>query len=83
MYKVYTMIDESMKKKVRTFSANDTEIDMLNTLAKYHGFSKSATITNLIKKEFWRVYPSGTAKVRPDEHAWVKEKTRESSTAQR
>ena len=71
---------DSMKKKVRTFSANDTEIQMLDTLAAYHGFSKSATITNLIKKEFWRVYPSGTEEVQPDKHAWIKEKGNESGT---
>ena len=70
-----------MKKKVRTYSANDLEIDMLDALAAYHGFSKSGTITNLIKKEFWRVFPSGTTKVKPDEHAWVKEHIHESGTS--
>ena len=62
-----------MKKKVRTFSANDQEVQMLAALAMYHGFSKSATITNLIKKEFWRVFPSGTEMVKPDANAWIKE----------
>ena len=62
-----------MKKRVRTFSANDVEMDMLDALAGYHGFSKSAMITSLVKKEFWRVFPSGTDKIRPDENAWVKE----------
>lgn len=62
-----------MKKKVRTFSANDVEVQMLQALATYHGFSKSGTITNLIKKEFWRVFPSGTATIQPDEHAFVRE----------
>jgi len=61
------------KKKVRTFSASDLEAAMLEALAEYHGFSKSATITNLVKKEFWRVFPSGTETIRPDEHAWVRE----------
>jgi hypothetical protein len=65
------------KKKVRTFSATDQEVDMLASLARYHGFSKSATITNLIKKEFWRVFPSGTEQIRPDANAWVKELTHE------
>ncbi len=63
---------EKMKKKVRTYSANDREVDMLNALATYHGFSKSGTITNLIKKEFWRVYPSGTDSIKPDPNAWVR-----------
>ena len=60
-----------MKKKVRTFSANDQEIHMLDALAAYHGFSKSAMLTSLVKKEFWRVFPSGTAIVKPDQHARV------------
>ena len=44
---------------------------MLEALARYHGFSKSATITSLIKKEFWRLFPKGTAAVRPDAGARV------------
>ena len=60
-------------KKIRTFTATDQDLDMLQTIARYHGFSKSATITNLIKKEFWRVYPSGTEMVKPDANAWIKE----------
>ena len=66
-----------MKKRVRTFSANEQEVQMLAALAAYHGFSKSATITNLIKKEFWRVFPSGTEKIKPDANAWIKERPRE------
>lgn len=63
-----------LKKKVRSFSANDPEVEMLEALAGYHGFSKSGMITNLLKKEFWRVFPSGTEKIKPDQNAWVKEK---------
>jgi hypothetical protein len=63
-----------MKKKVRTFSANDQEVAMLEALAAYHGFSKSAMLTSLVKKEFWRVFPSGTDEIRADSNAWVKEK---------
>ena len=63
-----------MKKKVRTFSANDQEVAMLEALAGYHGFSKSAMLTSLVKKEFWRVFPSGTETIRADANAWVKEK---------
>ena len=63
-----------MKKKVRTFSANDQEVAMLDALAGYHGFSKSAMLTSLVKKEFWRVFPSGTELIKADANAWVKEK---------
>ena len=62
-----------MKKKVRTFSANDQEIAMLEALAAYHGFSKSAMLTSLVKKEFWRVFPAGTEQVRTVANARVKE----------
>ncbi len=58
-------------KKIRTFTATDQELDMLQTVARYHGFSKSATITSLIKKEFWRVFPAGTRGIRPDRGARV------------
>jgi hypothetical protein len=53
-------------KIVRTFTATPQELKMLEMLAQYHGFSKSATITSLIKKEFWRVFPRGTRDVVPD-----------------
>ncbi|MFQ5876829.1 MAG: hypothetical protein ACE5JH_03910 [Acidobacteriota bacterium] len=58
-------------KKIRTFTATDQELDMLQAIARYHGFSKSATITSLIKKEFWRVFPAGNRSVRPDRGARV------------
>ncbi len=61
------------RKKVRTFSADDRDVQMLQTVADYHGFSKSGTITNLIRKEFWRVFPQGTGKIKPDLHAHVRE----------
>ncbi len=61
------------RKKVRTFSASDQELAMLHAVATYHGFSKSGTLTNLVKKEFWRVYPSGTTDIRPDSNARIKE----------
>ena len=57
------------KAKVRTFSATDRDFDMLNAIAHYHGISKSAMITGLIRKEFWRVFPTGTETVLPDEGA--------------
>ncbi|HEU4401149.1 MAG TPA: hypothetical protein VFT43_03520 [Candidatus Polarisedimenticolia bacterium] len=60
-------------KKVRTFTATDQEAGMLEAIARYHGFSKSATITSLIKKEFWRVFPAGNRAIRPDRGARVVE----------
>ena len=48
-------------------------MDMLEAVATYHGFSKSATIVNLIKKEFWRVFPAGTGTVPPDTGARIEE----------
>ncbi|MBI4083137.1 MAG: hypothetical protein HY423_11060 [Candidatus Lambdaproteobacteria bacterium] len=68
-----TTSQQTGKKKVRTFSASDTEALMLAALAGYHGTSKSAAITNLIKKEFWRVFPSGTETIKPTERARIKE----------
>ena len=62
-------------KIIRTFSVSLQEIEMLEALARYHGFSKSATITSLIKKEFWRVFPAGTTQIRPDRGAKVTETT--------
>jgi len=61
------------KRKVRTFSATDRDLAMLETVATYHGFSKSATIVNLIKKEFWRIFPAGTEIVPPDTGARIAE----------
>ena len=61
------------KRKVRTFSATDRDTDMLEAVATYHGFSKSATIVNLIKKEFWRIFPAGTDVVPPDTGARIEE----------
>ena len=48
-------------------------MDMLEAVATYHGFSKSATIVNLIKKEFWRIFPAGTDVVPPDTGARIEE----------
>ena len=36
---------------------------MLEAIAHYHGISKSAMITGLIRKEFWRAFPNGTEAV--------------------
>ena len=59
------------RARVRTFSAVDRDIEMLDAIAAYHGFSKSATITSLVRKEFWRIFPAGTAEIRPDDGAAV------------
>ena len=67
------MIDARPKKidraKVRTFSATARDDDMLEAIAHYHGTSKSATITGLVRKEFWRIFPNGTEIIPPDEGA--------------
>ncbi len=61
-------------KKIRTFTATEQDLVMLETVARYHGFSKSGTITSLIKKEFWRLFPRGTRNVRPDRGARLTER---------
>jgi hypothetical protein len=61
-------------KKIRTFTATDREHDMLQAIARYHGFSKSGTITSLIRREFWRVFPAGNDAIRPDRGARVRER---------
>jgi hypothetical protein len=40
---------------------------MLSAIAHYHGASKSAMITGLVRKEFWRIFPNGTETIPPDE----------------
>ena len=62
-----------MKKKVRTYSATDQEVRMLEAIAGYHGFSRSAMLTSLVKKEFWRIFPAGTDEVRPDAGARIQD----------
>ena len=66
----------SPTRKIRTYTATAREMEMLETIARYHGFSKSATITSLIRKEFWRVFPGGTRDVRPERGARVVDATR-------
>jgi hypothetical protein len=55
------------KAKVRTFSATERDFAMLDAVARYHGTNKSAMITGLFRKEFWRVFPNGTEAVEPDQ----------------
>ncbi len=65
-----------LHKKIRTFTATDQEHEMLRAIAQYHGFSRSATITSLIKKEFWRLFPAGNDLIRPDRGARVLDRAR-------
>ena len=57
--------------RIRTFSATPRDLAMLEAVAKYHGLNKSATIASLVRKEFWRVFPGGTTKIKPDRGAKV------------
>ena len=59
------------KTKVRTFSATPRDLAMIEAVAKYHGLNKSATIASLVRREFWRIFPGGTDKIRPDRGAKV------------
>jgi hypothetical protein len=71
------------KSRVRTYSAVDRDVEMLEAIAAYHGFSKSATIASLIRKEFWRVFPAGTADIRPDDGAAVRAQPTRRTTRRR
>ena len=61
----------AQKAKVRTFSAMPRDLAMLDAVARYHGLNKSATLASLVRKEFWRIFPGGTDKIRPDRGAKV------------
>jgi len=58
--------------KVRSFSATDEDMAMLEAVADYHGFSKSATLVGLVRREFWRLFPAGTGEIRTARGARVK-----------
>ena len=62
---------EADRARPKTFSATDRDAQMLEAVAHYHGISKSAMITGLIRKEFWRIFPNGTETVPPDAGAKV------------
>jgi phosphoserine phosphatase len=62
------------KTRVRTYSASDKDVAMLDAVARYHGLNKSATLVSLVKKEFWRIFPAGTDRIRPDRGAKVEGK---------
>jgi hypothetical protein len=59
------------KTRVRTFSATARDLTMLEAVARYHGLNKSATIASLVRREFWRIFPGGTDRIRPDRGAKV------------
>ena len=59
------------KAKISTFSATARDLEMLEVVARYHGMNKSATLLSLVRKEFWRVFPGGTEKIKPDRGAKV------------
>ena len=63
----------AVRKLLRSFTATAGEIEMLEAIAAYHGFSKSATLTSLVRKEFWRIFPRGTRGIRPDPGAKIAE----------
>ena len=60
-----------VRARSRTFSATERDFQMLEAITRYHGTSKSAAITGLIRKEFWRIFPHGTDSVPPDQGAKV------------
>jgi len=63
------------RAKIRTFSATPRDLDMLEVVARYHGLNKSALLVSLVRKEFWRAFPRGTEKIRPDRGAKVEGKS--------
>jgi hypothetical protein len=64
--------DSGRTAKVRSFSATDEDVAMLDAVAAYHGFTKSATLVGLVRREFWRLFPAGTAGIKPAQGARVK-----------
>ena len=68
-----TAREGSGRKLLRSFTATAREIEMLDAIAAYHGFSKSATLTSLVRREFWRIFPRGTRGIRPDPGAKIVE----------
>ena len=60
-----------VRARSRTFSATERDFQMLEAITRYPGTSKSAAITGLIRKEFWRIFPHGTDSVPPDQGAKV------------
>jgi len=59
------------RAKVSTFSATPRDLAMLDAVARYHGLNKSATLASLVRREFWRAFPRGTGRIKPDRGAKV------------
>ena len=62
-----------VKSRISTFSAAPKDLEMLDVVARYHGMNKSATLVSLVRREFWRAFPGGTDKIRPDRGAKVED----------
>jgi hypothetical protein len=60
-----------IKSRISTFSATPRDLAMLDAVARYHGLNKSATIASLVRREFWRAFPRGTDRIKPDRGAKV------------
>lgn len=60
--------------KVRSFSATEEDMEMLQAVAAYHGHTKSGTIVGLVRREFWRLFPGGNGPIKPALGARVKAK---------
>lgn len=58
--------------KVRSFSATDEDMAMLEAVAEYHGNTKSGALVGLVRREFWRLFPAGTGAIKPAHGARVK-----------
>jgi hypothetical protein len=58
--------------KVRSYSATDHDVAMLEAVAAYHGLTKSGTLVGLVRREFWRLFPAGTGSIKPALGARVK-----------
>ena len=63
------------RAKISSFSGTPRDLEMLEVVARYHGLNKSAMLLSLVRKEFWRVFPGGTDKIRPDRGAKVEAET--------
>ena len=58
--------------RVRSFSATDEDLAMLEAVASYHGQTRSGALVGLVRREFWRLFPAGTGAIRPAHGARVR-----------
>lgn len=63
-----------MSTKIRSYSTTERDNSMLEAVARYHGMNKSATIASLVRREFWRIFPAGVGRIKPDRGAKVEVK---------